>query len=480
MDSNATSASGLITSLEAMIQASVNSILDRRLGLTGDTLCTQIQTAIATALDKRLDSIVESLGNRMTSSIEQHLANAVGTLNFQVNKSITAALEQRLGPIGSTLTAQITFTAAPLPVSSAAVSPMAQASGMVNAMKDTDVTFQAEDELGEAQSIGNCVDTEKEQPTRKESQKIGESPEKEQPARKHRPAKQPLDIRPIVEDQPVKKQDATGPEDFNTTSPESGDELSLATTISAEGNGSTSNETSASQSGDSRRAVYPAFDDGQSKSKGGPSVISTVQPISKPAGPSSGADKTSAKRRANQKDDAGESELSSSEEESDNEKPKRKRAKVKLDPPGYTDGPSIKFRRVSPKLTASAKNRGYPRVIDLKGFTEASNKQNLTMADVVATVLFNYDPLSLHAFMDMDQYPTFHFVRKESDRNIRCFVIERHREPYGVVVKVCKLQLIVERTALMQQGSAGITLLRSIVPSTAMMLVACGRPNSNI
>lgn len=109
---------------------------------------------------------------------------------------------------------------------------------------------------------------------------------------------------------------------------------------------------------------------------------------------------------------------------------------MKLDPPGYTDGPSLKFRRVSPKLTACAKSRGYPRVIDLKGFTEASNKQNLTMADVVATVLFNYDPMSLYAFMDMDQYPTFHFIRRESDRKLRNFVIERRRESFGVVVKV--------------------------------------------
>lgn len=241
MDSNAASAPSLITSLEAMIQASVTSILDRRLGL-GDTLDTQIQTAIAIALDKRLGPAVGSLGNRITSLIEQRLANAVSTLNFRVNTSVTAALEQRLGPIGSTLTAQITFTAAPLPVSPAIAPPNAQALGVVNAMKETDVTFQAEEELGEVQPIGNGVDTKKEQPTQKESQKNGESPEEEQPARKHRSAKQSLDISPTVKDQPVQKQNATGPEDFNTTSPESGDELSLATAISAESNGSTSKE----------------------------------------------------------------------------------------------------------------------------------------------------------------------------------------------------------------------------------------------
>ena len=65
------------------------------------------------------------------------------------------------------------------------------------------------------------------------------------------------------------------------------------------------------------------------------------------------------------------------------------------------------------------------------------------MADVVATVLFNYDPLSLYAFMDMDSYPTFSLVRNESDRRARDFVIKRRRESYGVVVKVSEVQLIV-------------------------------------
>ena len=72
------------------------------------------------------------------------------------------------------------------------------------------------------------------------------------------------------------------------------------------------------------------------------------------------------------------------------------------------------------------------------------------MADVVATVLFNYDPLSLYAFMDMDQYPTFNFIRKERDCSVRNFVIERRRELQGVVVKVCGPQLMVAITALTQ------------------------------
>ena len=195
-----------------------------------------------------------------------------------------------------------------------------------------------------------------------------------------------------------------------------------------------------------QKAQYiPLFADSTSKSKTGPSAVLTSKPNRMIQGPSNSADKTPPKRRANQRDEAdsfdntggaGSSLSEEEKEESGIEEPKRKRPKVKLDPPGYTNGPSIRFRRVSPQLTACAKSRGFPRVIDLKSFDEASNKQNLTMADVVATVLFNYDPLSFYAFMDMDSYPTFSFVRKEYDRRARDFVIERRRESYGGVVKV--------------------------------------------
>ncbi|KAF6226224.1 hypothetical protein HO133_009090 [Letharia lupina] len=427
MDPNGASAPSLISSLEAMIQASVTAVLDRRLG-TGDTLDAQIQTTVSAALDKRLGPAVGSLGNRMTSLVEQRLGSAISTLNFRVNTSVTAALEQRLGPAGSALTAQITFTAAPLPVLPSVAPPKAQALGVVNGTKESNETCPAEEELGKAQPISNGASTEIEQPTPKQSQGNGGPPEKERPAQKLSSAQQLLDTGLTEKEQHAQRQNTAEPKGSKTTSPELGDELSLPTATSAESNESAS-------------ASYPPFANGSSKSRAGPNAVLEAEPNAKTGEPSSSADKTPAKRKANQKDEAnkaddtGEPESPSSEEESDHEQPKRKRAKVKLDPPGYTDGPSLKFRRVSPKLTACAKNRGYPRVIDLKGFTEASNKQNLTMADVVATVLFNYDPLSLYAFMDMDSHPTFHFLRKESDRKVRSLVIERRRESYGVVVK---------------------------------------------
>ena len=441
MDPNAAPVPGLISSLEAMIQASVTSVLDHRLGLAGGDLDTQIQTAVAAALDKRLGPAVGSLGNRMTSLVEQRLGSAVNTLYFRVNKSVTAALEQRLGPAGSAMTAQITFTATHPPVLASVGPPKVQASGLVNGTKGTKRTCPTEEELGRTQPIGNDASMEKEQPTQEQGQTDG-GQEKEQPAQKLSPAKLPSEIGPIEKEMPAQEQNATGQEVSKTTSAESGNEVSLSANISAQSNESISKQTASSQNGASETGVYPLFTDGASRSKASLSAVHTAKPGSKTTGPSIGTDKNSAKRKPNQTDegnkaiDTDESDSSPSEEEVDSGKRKRKRAKVKLDPPGYTNGPPIKFRRVSPKLTACAKSRGYPRVIDLKSFTEASNKQSLTMADVVATVLFNYDPLSLHAFMDTDTFPTFYFARKESNRKARKFVIERRRESYGVVVEV--------------------------------------------
>ncbi|CAD6577448.1 MAG: hypothetical protein ASARMPREDX12_008352 [Alectoria sarmentosa] len=454
MDPNAASGPGLISSLEAMIQASVTAILDSRLGPASDSLDAQIQTAVTAALDKRLGPTIGSLGNRMTSLIEQRLGSAVSSLNYRVNTAVTAALEQRLGPAGGTLTAQITFTAAPYPILPSVCPPSAQALGELNRAKDTE-TCSAKEQLGKVQQMGSGGSIEKEQPSQKQGQKKGGPSEIELPAQKQSPAKQSLDNGPTEKEQPTQKQKATGPE-TSTTSPETGDEVLQHTAVSTKSNETASKETADTHSTTSESAVYPLFTDGSSRGKAGPGAVLTAKANAKTGGPSSSADKTLAKRKANKKDEAnkaddtGETESSSSEDDGDKEKPKRKRAKVKLDPPGYTQGPSLKFRRVSPKLTACAKNRGWPRVIDLKNFTEASNKQNLTMADVVATVLFNYDPLSLYAFTDMDNYPTFHFIRKESNRKLRNFVIERCRESYGVIVKVTTFQQAIGRTKLMQ------------------------------
>lgn len=113
--------------------------------------------------------------------------------------------------------------------------------------------------------------------------------------------------------------------------------------------------------------------------------------------------------------------------------PKKKRAKV--NPPGYTEGPSIRFLKVCSQLTARTKGgRGHPRVVDLESFTKHSNKQTFTMADIVATILWNHKPESLKAFLDIE--PSFSFVRKEGDKKRRNFAIERREEGSGTMVTV--------------------------------------------
>ena len=413
MDPNAASA---ISSFELMIQNSVNSALDRRLGPAPDTLDAQVQAVVTAALDKRLGPAVGSLGNRMTSLIEQRLGTAVSIVKHRVEKSVTAALEQRLGPAGSTLTAQITFTPAPFSEMLSIPPSKARVLGEGAVTKETSQIHPAEEQLANAQPVNNRGIKEKEECT--------------------------------------EKQDTKDLEASKMPTPDLVDELSVHEATSDEGSEPTISQSRKTRSSTHKGPVYPLFVDSASKCRTGTSDSLTAKFSPKNPKPFSSADEDLAKARANQKDEAnivdnpGESDTFPSEEESEMEKPKRKRAKVKLDPPGYTNGPAIKFRRISPKLTASAKSRGPPRVIELKNFSEASNKENLTMADVVATVLFEYDPRSLDAFIDKDNYPTFHFIRKESDCKARNFVIERHRESYGGVVKVSGVKLVVQRRKL--------------------------------
>lgn len=445
MDPNAASAPSLISSLELMIQASVKSALDGRLGPAPDTLDAQVQAAVAAALDKRLGPAVGSLGNRVTSLIEQRLGNAVSIVNHRVERSVTAALEQRLGPAGNSLTAQITFTPAPFAERLSAPQSKDRVLGEGAVTKETNATYPAVEQLAIVQPVDSRGSKEKEEPTQ--------------------------------------KRNATEFEASKTLTPNSVHELSVYAAASDKGNEPTIKKTRTPKSGTHKGAIYPLFVDSAPKRKTGisDSLIATLSPRSPK--PFSSAVGDLAKRKANKKDEANkaddpsELEILPLEEESEYEKPKRKRPKVKLEPPGYTNGPSIKFRRVSPNLTACAKNRGFPRVIELKDFSEASNKENLTMADVVATVLYQYDPRSLAAFIDKDNYPTFHFIRKESDRKARNFVIERRRESYGGVVEVSGVQLVVQRMKLIHRDSADIISPKWNVTKIALILVAYGTPN---
>lgn len=128
-------------------------------------------------------------------------------------------------------------------------------------------------------------------------------------------------------------------------------------------------------------------------------------------------------------------------EKSDAEAPTRKKAKKSDDPPGYTDGPPIKFiLKKESKLTSQVSKRGHPRLVDLSSFTEGTNKQNFFMADIVATILWNYKLDVFKAFFDVDIYAKFHFFRKEIDASKQDVAIVRESQEVGLMLKCGYLQ----------------------------------------
>ena len=92
----------------------------------------------------------------------------------------------------------------------------------------------------------------------------------------------------------------------------------------------------------------------------------------------------------------------------------------------------------NPNLTAVATKNNYPRLVDTESF-KGVDKRNLSMADVVATVLWKYNPDALEAFFDLEAFPKFRFWRKElKDTTRQDFLIERKRTELGIAVTVCR------------------------------------------
>lgn len=59
--------------------------------------------------------------------------------------------------------------------------------------------------------------------------------------------------------------------------------------------------------------------------------------------------------------------------------------------------------------------RGWTRLVVIDHFTAHSKKAELTMADIVATVLYNHHPYTLDAFLNMEAWRNISFTRKEYD-----------------------------------------------------------------
>ncbi|KAK3173682.1 hypothetical protein OEA41_007014 [Lepraria neglecta] len=83
----------------------------------------------------------------------------------------------------------------------------------------------------------------------------------------------------------------------------------------------------------------------------------------------------------------------------------------RTDRPGYTDSPPIMLLRITDRGVAYA--RGWTRLVDIDHFTAHSNKAELIMAEIVATVLYNHHPYTLDAFLNMETRPNFSFTRKD-------------------------------------------------------------------
>lgn len=70
----------------------------------------------------------------------------------------------------------------------------------------------------------------------------------------------------------------------------------------------------------------------------------------------------------------------------------------------------LKYLDVYPKLPVDAPI-GYPHIIDLKSLDhDYYDAQNISIADAVATILFNFTPGTLTAFLDLDR-PNFLFIQ---------------------------------------------------------------------
>jgi len=111
--------------------------------------------------------------------------------------------------------------------------------------------------------------------------------------------------------------------------------------------------------------------------------------------------------------------------------------------PGYTTGPPVRFLKLCSQLTADPKRRGWPRIVDLKDFMDESNKQNLTMADIVATILWKHGPRTLRKFLDFEGRPEFQFNRWELHLKSKECWIRRYLDEEGVVtVAVCNSECL--------------------------------------
>lgn len=89
-----------------------------------------------------------------------------------------------------------------------------------------------------------------------------------------------------------------------------------------------------------------------------------------------------------------------------------------------------------PKLPVGAPV-GHPHLIDPRCVSEDFPQEDITVADIVVTILFKYRPEALHAFLDLSR-PHVHFISGLWNSSVHNFCIKRD----GRTVTVCLVQAI--------------------------------------
>ena len=529
----------LTSSIQAMIDASVASALEKRLGLTHISLDARIEAKINSALEKRLGPTVGPLTSQIETSVaaafDQQLDRAgrlLGLLEAHIDSSLVAALEQRFGPAGSPVRAQIIFTASNTPVaqplnlnpdgpsqtafvvSSTSQSPHqgSHTEGQIlTPVKDHLENVPKQLKSGEENTANLVI---------KETVQISDQA-KEGGASVVRPSEKNALKPPVTAASLPEKSTSTTeiPEEdnsslANTKSADSplrnvstqlaeADKRVEATTDlspSAKRKADTNNPTIAvtNQQQKEKPTECDSAEGNRSMTESSPNTIvnstrensitngkATAVPttmagryvrnispalsIGSDVPPSvygENTDTTTTAMSPPEKRGVNGTErtsVSSNDSEKDESPRPLKRRKKAPAPPGFTEGPPIRFSRACTSLTASVKRRGYPRLVDLESFAKESNKQNLTMADIVATVLWNHMPQTLYQFLDFDNRPTFSFVREESDNKTQDFFILRERRDKRIKVSVCIFQAVDWVKYLIYWCSVDTTTLKAIL-----------------
>lgn len=115
----------------------------------------------------------------------------------------------------------------------------------------------------------------------------------------------------------------------------------------------------------------------------------------------------------------------------------------------------FKYLDTCPDLLPPDAPVGHPHLMDTTNFNEYTPRENLRVADGIATVLFNYDPKALRSFLNLDQ-PEFEFLRHEESTIMNDLFIGRK----GLTVTASHLFLPVFYYSIMLTWYAAVRLIR--------------------